>query len=111
VRERVVQAALVGHEHAEQHVGGYIDARKHLGAVGQLRDDVGADEARHLKALQAAGGEAFDEPDLVVGRDAVRLVLKSVAGPDLPDLHALAHDAGRGPDQATALFMSLVSSL
>ena len=62
---------------------------QHLVGVGQLRDDVGAHEARRLDAPQPGAHERVDEPHLVVGRDDLRLVLEAVARADLADAHAL----------------------
>ena len=87
--QRVVQPALVGDQDRDRDVVGAVDAGQHLVGVGQLRDDVGAHEARRLDAPQPGAHERVDEPHLVVGRDDLRLVLKAVARADLADAHAL----------------------
>src|SRR4051794_5123598 len=85
----VVEAALVGDEHRHADVVGDVRALEHLAPVGQLRDDVGADEARDLQPLDAGARELLDEPDLVLGGDDLGLVLKAVARADLADAHAV----------------------
>ena len=89
--QRALEAAPVRDEHAEPHVVGHVDAGEHLRRVGELRDDVGPDEARDLEALDARGGERVDHPHLVFGRDAIGLVLEPVAGTHFADVDALAH--------------------
>ena len=64
-RERRVQPALVGHSTLTDDLVGHVDARQHLGGVGELRDHVGAHEARHLEAAQAGARERVDQLDLV----------------------------------------------
>ena len=56
--ERAVEAALVGDQHAARDARRDVDRRQHLARVGELRDDVGAHEARHLDAPQAACARA-----------------------------------------------------
>ena len=41
---------------------------EHLGAVGELRDHVGAHEARDLEPAKPGARERLDQPDLGVGR-------------------------------------------
>ena len=83
--QRVVHAARVRHEHAARDAGRQVDRGEHLGGVRQLRDDVGAHEARDLDAPQPAAREALDQRDLVGGRDDLGLVLQPVARPHLAD--------------------------
>src|SRR5215218_920107 len=83
--ERVVEAALVRDQDRDGHLVGDVGAAQHLRSVGELWDDVGADEARHLEALQARAREHLDQPHLVVGRDGLGLILEAVARADLAD--------------------------
>ena len=83
--ERRVQAALVGDQHRDAHFRRHVDPREHLCGVGQLRDHVGAHEARHLQPAQAGARERVDQLDLALGGDRLGLVLKAVARTDLPD--------------------------
>src|SRR6185503_12174928 len=64
---------------------------QHLGAIGQLRDHLRLDEARHLQPPHAGAGEHLDQPDLLSGLDDLRLVLETVARPHLADVDVLAH--------------------
>src|SRR5215218_6365048 len=89
VIECLLEAALVGDEDAEGDVVGDVDALQHLGGVGELREHVGAHEARDLDAAQPGARERVHEPDLVLGADLVGLVLEPVARPDLADLDLL----------------------
>ena len=86
--ERVVEPALIRDQDREGDVFGTLERREHRGAVGELRDHVGADERGDLDPLQARGDEHLDQPDLVGRRDHLRLVLKAVARADLADPHA-----------------------
>ena len=83
------QAALVSDVHADRDRLGRVDASQDLGAVGELCGDVGADEARDLEPANSRSGELVNEPDLVVGRDQLGLVLKAIAGSDLADRHVI----------------------
>ena len=56
--------------------------------VGELRDHVGAHEARDLEALSPVRASRSIEADLLVGGDRLRLVLEAVAGADLADADA-----------------------
>src|SRR4051794_30640072 len=85
--ERGLQPARVGHQDRERDVVGHVDALEHRARVVELRDDVGPDEARDLQPLEARSRERVDQTDLVVGRDALGLVLEAVARPDLADAH------------------------
>ena len=89
-RERVAETPAVRHQHHPGDVVRQVDAAEHLDAVGQLRDDVGPDEARDLDPLEAGPAQGVDQPDLVRGRDRLGFVLEAVAGPDLPDAHPAA---------------------
>src|SRR5437764_3124465 len=95
--ERILEAALVGDEDADADVVGNVRALEDLAAVGELRNDVRADEARHLQPLQPGPREHLDEPDLVVGGDDLRLVLEPVARADLADADALREVGHRRP--------------
>jgi hypothetical protein len=81
--QRPVQAALVGDEHGDADAVGDVDAGEHLARVGELRDDVGADERGRLDPPQARAGETVDEAHLVLGGDHLGLVLEAVARPHL----------------------------
>src|SRR4051794_16599120 len=98
--ERVVQAALVGDEHRDGDVGGDPRALEDLAAVGELRDDVGAHEARDLEALEAAVRERLDQTDLVVGGDDLGLVLKAIARADLADADAVGEPVSHAAPHA-----------
>ena len=87
--QRVVQAALVGDQDGDRDVVGHSDPRQHLVGVGELRDDVGAHEARRLDPLHAGARERVDQAHLVVGRDDLGLVLEAVARADLADADGL----------------------
>ena len=92
--ERVVQAARVRDEHAARDAVRDVDRRQHLARVGELRDDVGAHEARDLDAPQPGAREPVDQRDLVGGRDDLRLVLQAVARADLADRDASCRQHG-----------------
>jgi len=62
-----------------------------LARVGELRDHIGADEARDLEPLDARARERVDQLDLALGRDDLGLVLEPVTRPDLPDPGRLCH--------------------
>ena len=96
-RERVLEPALVGDQHRHGHVVRDLSPSQHLGAVGELRDHVGAHEARDLEPPQTRVGEHLDEPDLVVRRDDLGLVLEAVPRADLadPDVFGHASDSGK----------------
>ncbi len=64
-RSAALQAALVGDQHAHGDLIGHVDPREHLSGVGELRDHVGAHEARHLEAPQTGAREHVDQLDLV----------------------------------------------
>ena len=87
--ERGLEAALVWDEDAHRDLLGHVDAREHLGRVGELGYHVGAHEARDLDAAQAGARERVYELDLALGGDDLGLVLKAVAWPHLSDAHAL----------------------
>ena len=55
--QRVLQPAHVGDQHRHAHALGRVDPGEHLVGVGELRDHVGADEARGLDAPQAGAHE------------------------------------------------------
>ena len=90
-RERVVESALVRDEHRDRHVVGNLGAAQDLGAVGQLRDHVGAHEARDLQPPEASLREQLHEPHLVVSRDDLGLVLEAVPRADLANPHVFGH--------------------
>ena len=54
--ECVVQTPAVRHQHHPGDVVRQVDAAEHLHAVGQLRDDIGPDEARDLDPFEARRG-------------------------------------------------------
>jgi hypothetical protein len=87
--ERVVEPALVGDEDGDRHVAGDVRAPEHLGPVCELRDHVGAHEARDLEPPDAGAREHLDQAHLVGRRDDLGLVLEAVAGTDLADAHLL----------------------
>ena len=88
-REGVLEAALVRDQDREGDAVGPLERCEHLGAVGELRDHVGADERGHLDPLQPGGDQHLDQPHLVGGRDHLRLVLEAVARADLADPDAV----------------------
>jgi hypothetical protein len=90
-RERVVQPALVGHEHRDLDLVRHVDGRKDLGGVGQLGNHVGAHEGGDLQAAQAGAGEPVDQRDLGRGGDDLGLVLEPVARADLADGDGVGH--------------------
>ena len=55
--ERVLEPLLVRDQHGDRDVARRVDAVEHLLGVGELRDHVGAHEARDLEALEAGAGE------------------------------------------------------
>ena len=69
---------------------------QHLRPVGELRNHVGTNEARHLEPRRPGAREHLHKPHLVVGGDHLRLVLEAVPGTDLADLHVLALRSGHG---------------
>ena len=85
--ERRVEAALVRDQDAERDLFGHGDLLEHRGRIGQLGNHIGAHEARDLQASEARAGQRIDQLDLALGRDHLGLVLKAVAGTDLPDAH------------------------
>jgi hypothetical protein len=89
----VIQAARVRDEHAACDVLRDVDRRQHFASIGELRDDVGAHEARELDPAQACPCEPLDERDLVGGRNDLGLVLQAVARADLADLDRRRHHA------------------
>ena len=99
--ERVVEPALVRDQHRQRDVLGHVDRLEHLARVGELRDHVGAHEARDLEPLQPGAREHVDQAHLVGGGDHLGLVLEAVARPDLADLRTcwtdvLTRPAGLG---------------
>ncbi len=97
-----LEPTLVRDQDREGDVVGPLERREHLGAVSELRDHVGADERGHLDPLQPGGDQHLDQPDLVGGRDHLRLVLEAVARPDLTDPDAV-RVAGHGQPSGTAI--------
>ena len=95
LRARASRPRSFGISTLTRDVVGHVDARQHLRGVGELRDHVGAHEARHLQAPQAGARERVDQLDLVVGRDRLGLVLKAVARADLADADGLGRLAHR----------------
>ena len=85
VRERVVEPALVRDQHAHAHVVRELDRLQHLGGVGELRDHVGAHEARHLEPPSPCGASCSISRTLSSVGDHLRLVLEAVARADLAD--------------------------
>ncbi len=59
------------------------DARHDLLGVGHLRHAIAAHEAHRLDPLQPRGAEPVDELGAHRGRERVRLVLESIARPDI----------------------------
>ena len=109
LRERVLEPALVRDQDGEGDALGPLDRGEHLGAVGELRDHVGADERGHLDPLQARVDEHPDQPDLLGRRDHLGLVLEAVSRADLadPDLgreaaHRLDHPEAAGDAERLA---------
>ena len=85
VGERVLEPLLVRDQHGERDAFGRVDRPEHLPRVGELRDHVGAHEARHLEAAQPGAREHVDQPHLVGRGDHLGLVLEPVARPHLAD--------------------------
>ena len=86
-RERVSSPRSFGIEHARRATSsGSSIARQHLGGVGELRDHVGAHEARHLDAAAArcAPSCSISRTLSSVAID-LGLVLEAVARADLAD--------------------------
>ena len=75
---------------------GDVDRLEHLARVGELRDHVGAHEARDLQPPQAGAGEQLDQAHLVGGGDHLGLVLEAVARADLADADVLDRGAHVG---------------
>jgi len=84
VFERAIEGAL-GDEHAQGHAGRRIDPLEDLGCVGQLRDHLRANEARHLHALETGPGQRVDRADLGRGGNQLGFILEAVSRSDLSD--------------------------
>ena len=86
--ERVLEALLVRDQHGERDVVRRVDRPQHLARVGELRDHVGAHEARDLETAQPGAREHVDQPHLVGRGDDLGLVLEAVARAHLADADA-----------------------
>jgi hypothetical protein len=89
--KRAVEPPFIGNEDRAADRRRDVDRPQHVGGIRQLGDDVGADEAGQLQALQARAGEAVDERHLGLCGDDLRLVLKAVPGADLADAGGRDH--------------------
>jgi hypothetical protein len=87
--ERPIEPALVRDQHGVRNPGTTLIGREHLLGVGELGDDVRTHERRELDPSQTRLAEHVDQPDLLLGRDHLGLVLKAVTRPDLADPNAL----------------------
>ncbi len=94
--ERSLESPLVGDEHAHRHVVGQRDRLQYLLGVGELRDDVGTDEARDLDPPEPGAPEQLDQPHLLGRRDHLGFVLKAVPRTDLPDANLVRKRAHSG---------------
>ena len=87
--DRALEALLVGHEHRVAHARRLADPPEDLLRVGELRHRARRDERADLDGRQSRLRQQVHERDARLDRDRLRLVLETVARPDLVDGDAL----------------------
>jgi len=99
----------VGDERVEEYPRPPFDAGEELLRIGHLGDPLRMNEAGGLDQPAPGLDEQVGQGDLLLGRDEVRLVLQSVARPDLQDAYALRQRA-HAPRSAPAASKSTSST-